>query len=778
MTNVLCAAPPTHLQAPWRHPLAVEVAGSMDFETYSEAGYIFDPVKGKWHGPKGAPKGKKGLGVVGASAYSEHPSTEVFTLSYRLPGREKRRWRPGQPLPQDLFDYLAAGGVIQAHNAMFERLIWGNVCVPKYGFPRLISDPGSIAFYQLRCSAAKARVSALPGKLEKLAEVVRANTQKDPRGKVLIDKFSMPRNPTKADPRIRHTREEFPEDAEDFDSYCDTDITAEADAAGRVPDMTPDELRFWQIDQEINWRGVAVDVESVHNCIAILEQALERYGAEFRTITGGLEPTQVKATSEWLRERGCYMEKLDDEHVTEALTWPLADNVRRVLEIRQLVGSASVKKLFSMANRVSRDGRLRDLIIHHGARTGRPTGEGPQPLNLPKAGPDLRTCEDCDRPSALHHETCPWCAGPGRWQVKGGKVTTDWDSPAMTDHVLAIMAGRDLSLVEWFFGDAILSICGTIRGLFIAGEGKEFICSDFSAIEAVVTAQLAGCEWRIEAFKARKDIYYASAAKITGTTYEEYMDYKAAHGSHHADRQKIGKPAELGLGFGGWLPAWRQFDKSDTFSDQEVKDNIVGWRDASPEIVEFWGGQHRGRPWDRNRQSELFGLEGAAIRAIQNPTEPVHYKGMTFYMVSTGPADDQRALKIRLLSGRELTYHEPVLSTSPRDAAEWSITYRTWNSNPSMGPMGWVVMNTYGGRLCENVVQATAHDILRYAIENLRLAGYPTVLHIYDEILVEVPEGTGSIEEVERIMATMPPWAFGWPIRASGGWRGKRFRKD
>ena len=101
----------------------------------------------------------------------------------------------------------------------------------------------------------------------------------------------------------------------------------------------------------------------------------------------------------------------------------------------------------------------------------------------------------------------------------------------------------------------------------------------------------------------------------------------------------------------------------------------------------------------------------------------------------------------------------------------------TWNSNAKFGALGWVRMRTWGSRLFENAVQAIAHDILRHAILNLRAAGYPTVLHVYDEIVVEVPEGLGSVDDVERIMQTLPPWAAGWPIRASGGWRGKRFRK-
>lgn len=764
----------------------------MDFETYGEAGYIWNEALGKWDGPEGAPKsGKaaKGLGAVGAPVYSEHPSTEVLTLSYRLPpvwvgyggatrrGGVVRRWRPGDPLPGDLFEFLACGGVMGAHNSMFERLIWTNVCVPKYGFPDFFGDPSKRTFYSLRCSAATARVSTYPGALAMLGQVLRLAEGKDPEGTRLLNKFSMPQKPTKKDPRKRIRPEDDPVDGEKLYAYCDRDITTEETAGGSMPDMTADELEFWFIDQEINWRGVAVDLEGVRDSIAVLRQALALYGEEFRGITGGLEPSQVQATVGWLRAHGCFIDKLDDEHVTEALKWPLDPRARRVLEIRQLVGSASVKKLFSMDRRACRDGRLRDLIVHHGARTGRPTGEGPQPLNLPKDGPNLRVCEPCGNPSADSHAICPWCAAPGQWLHKGGKLVQGWNSSTMTDPVLRVMRSRSLAQVEWYFGDAVLSIMGALRGMFIAGPGMDFICSDFSAIEAVVTAQLAGEQWRIDAFHAKTDIYLASAAPITNTPLQDYLDYKARTGENHPHRQKIGKPAELGLGFGGWVGAWRVFDSSDTFTDEEVKANIIKWRDASPAIVEFWGGQHRGRPWDRDRKAELYGLEGAAIQAILNPGQSIHYRGLQFYMVKTGPAADQDALKIRLLSGRELTYHEPRLTTSPRDPSEWSITYKTWNSNPSMGPLGWVVMSTYSGRLCENVVQATAHDILRFAIKNLRLAGYPTVLHVYDEILVEVPEGTGSIEEVERIMATMPPWAAGWPIRADGGWRGKRYRK-
>lgn len=772
----------------WKHPQSLEARGSLDFETYSEAGLVletptpkWDEAKHKWLvkpprwvGPRGAPKGTKGLKAVGAPAYSEHPTTEVLVARFQLVDDPTiYEWRPGMPNPQNLFDALAAGMPLGAHNSMFEWLIWTNVCVVKYGWPPL--PP-----YALRCSAAQARVLTLPGKLEKLGEVLRLPMEhlKDKMGKTYLDRLSVPRNPTASDNRVRIRPEDDVPMMEGLVGYCGQDVSAERAGVQSMPDMSPDELRFWFIDQEINRRGMAVDVKGVHDCRAVLDAALERYGEEYRQITNGLEPTQVQATLGWLRARGAFLPALDEEAVSDALKRDYHPEIKRVLEIRATVGSASVKKLYALANRVSRDGRLRDVLMHHGARTGRPTGNGPQPLNLPKDGPALRTCEACGGFAAPKHDACPWCATTDAWKLKDGKPLAKWDGGLMTDAVLAVMASRNLDTVEWYFGDAVKSIMGCLRGLFTAGEGMELIASDFSAIEAVVTAMLSGEQWRIEAFKDRKDIYLASASKITGRTMDEYAAYKASTGEHHPDRQKPGKPAELGLGFGGWVGAWLQFDDSGTYTEDEIKRLILAWRDASPCIVEFWGGQHRGRPWDRDRRREMYGLEGAAIMAIMDPSRTVTYAGMDFYMVRTGPHADQDALKVRLLSGRELTYHEPRLSVSSRDPSEWAITYKTWNTNAKMGPMNvWTAMSTYGGRLCENIVQATAHDILRYAIENLRLAGYHTVLHVYDEIIVEVPRGTGSIEEVERIMATMPPWACGWPIRADGGWRGFRYRK-
>lgn len=773
-----------------------EDIGEFDFETKSEAGYVWVEETNKYTCLPGASQGKKGLGVVNAAAYSEHPSTEVLTLSYRFPwwwcvansypyeadpdaaltGRPYRglkyRWRPGQPLPEAFFACLAAGGLFEAHNVMFERLIWANTCTPKYGWPH----PDQW-FYQLRCSMAKARVNSLPGALADLSTVLELPAPKDKDGKRLLDKFSVPHNPTKKDPSRWTLPEDDPEDFARLEAYCDRDLDAESGASCRMDPMDPDELEFWLIDQEMNWAGLAIDRPAVRDCIAIMEQALERYGAEVKRITGGIEAGQLEALRGWLTHHGFHLPDMRAETI-EGVTGsfiPLPPGMpappgRRVLEIRELIGSASVKKLYAMENQACRDDRLRNLITHHGAITGRPTGEGPQPLNLPKAGPQLSTCDQCAKPFKPSHAYCPWCLAP-----RPAKLKVGW-KPEMIDHVLAIIGTRSLDTVEHFFGDAMLCISGCIRGLFVAGPGKELMASDYTAIEAVVTAMLSKCQWRIDTFREGKPIYLVSASKLTGKTVEFYLQYQKEHDAHHPDRQ-AGKISELSNGFGGWIGAWRATEVKERivsqFNDDEVKANIIAWRDASPEIPELWGGQTRGLPWRDDCYPERYGFEGAAVNAIQYPGQTFTSNGIHFYMHG-------RHLKVQLLSGRKLTYREARLVKSTRTHArdwEWSIYYMRHNTNPKYGAFGWVPMNTYGPKLAENIIQAIAHDIQRYGIKALRLAGYPVRLHVYDENVAEIPIGTGSLEEFERIMSTLPPWAADWPILAQGGWRGRRYRK-
>lgn len=384
---------------------AVEIA-DMDAETYSEAGFVWDDATNKWTCLPNASQGKKGLGVVGAARYTEHPSAEVLSWAYDLKdGCGRRYWLPGLPNPVDLFDHLAAGRLVEAWNAAFERWVWANICVPRYGWPPL-------PFRQVRCAMAKARAAAWPGSLEEAGNAMRLTTRKDPEGKRLLDKFSKPRNPTKADPRRRIRMADDIVDAGKLIAYNGTDIETEAEASRQCPDLTGIDLEYWLADQMINTRGVGLDVESVENCTALVAQAHAKYNAELHALTGIDAASKVQQIQGWLHARGVHMDSLDEETVAAMLKADyLEPVVRRVLEIRQAIGSSAVKKLYAMANQVTADGRLHDLFSFNAARTGRPTGNGPQPTNLPNSGPDVWLC-DCGRYFGQHLAACPWCKTP------------------------------------------------------------------------------------------------------------------------------------------------------------------------------------------------------------------------------------------------------------------------------------------------------------------------------------------------------------------------------
>jgi len=1031
------------------------LCATLDMETYSEAGYRWDEEKRTWLGPEGS--NAKGLGAVGSRKYAEHPTAEVLTFSYSLPNGLKGRWVPGQPCPPALAAHIARCGLIEAHNAMFERNMWTFVLVRKHGFPPI--NP-----VQWRCSMSKARAAGYPGALAQLGAAMRLNIQKDKRGADLIKLLCMPRKPTKADPRLRILPSDDPEAFEGLQSYCDTDRDTEHEASSKLPDLIPSELAYWQADQAVNFRGLGVDLPHVEAACEIVNQTLAQFGAECERLTGGIGPSKVQALAGWCTAMGVRMESLDAESLETALKrTDLPPVVRRVLEIRQLTGSASVKKVFAMRSFCSDAGRLHDLFIYHGARTGRDTHADVQPGNLPKAGPRVRQCGDmgCQKWYGAHGDNCPWCGASSAFS----SPLEDWKFEAVAD-ALATIATRSAAAVQYVFGDALLTVSGVVRSLIVAAPGHDLICSDYSSIEAVVIAELAGEQWRIDAFARREDIYLHGAAGVTGLTYEVYKAWAAEHNRKHPDRQKIGKPClgpqtqvltdrgyvaivdvlqtdkvwdgeewvsheglldqgikdtlhldgiritpdhlvnmngswrearqlvsspdsfrqalatgsanlpssaiqylpratgkpwcsavakenpigclsqtygkasqldathalserrgciercttamrllcrmtnidagcstgslrradaattrslnssrptegggssstplgektvrsssdmsrpylagtirdsrwiertvtevmspaiydlspvkstrltnersmtrtrkscdssakssdssnvydlanagprrrftiktdsghllvhncELGLGFGGWIGALFAFGYDG--SEDEAREIVQKWRAASPMIVELWGGQFRGTPWAPT-STEFYGLEGMAVQAVLNPGQRFTYRLISF---EVDPAAD--VLYMILPSGRRISYREPRLTHgSKREgwAAVYELTFMTHNSNPKMGPLGWVRMPTYGGRLAENATQAVARDIMANAVVNLEQRGYPVVLRVHDEIASEVPKGFGSVEEFEAIMQDLPTWATGWPIRAAGGYRAERYRKD
>jgi DNA polymerase len=395
-----------------------------------------------------------------------------------------------------------------------------------------------------------------------------------------------------------------------------------------------------------------------------------------------------------------------------------------------------VKKLYALRAQTASDGRVHGMYQMHATHHGRTGGYGPQPANL----------------------------------FKG-----EWHTPAEVDQALNLLKSRSLAVLEAAYpGRGPLDVVNNVlRSLFVAGPGCELISSDYSAIEGVVLAALAGEQWMLEVFHGHGMIYEAQISRMTGIPFEEFVRYKRETGKHHPLRQQ-GKLAVLSGGYGAWLGGWKAFGADEYYEDDAaLKSAILAQRESVPAIVEFWGGQTRDRFRDSERE-ELYGLEGAAILAIEHPGT-CYRVGLIAFQVG---ADD--VLYMQLPSGRFIRYHQPRLRPSSRSYArpwELEISYWGWNTNPKKGPPAWIEMDLYGGVLTQNATGGTARDIMQHGLKNLDAAGYPIVMQTYDEAVAEVPAGFGSVEEFEACLNDLPDYARGWPVRAKGGWRGPRYGK-
>lgn len=710
------------------------VLAGFDFETYSEAGYVFDGRS--WRALKA---GKPGIAGVGSWAYAQHASTFVHVLRYDLhDGVGCRQWHPGESNPEPLFAHVRAGLLLEAINGCdFEWPIWEYVCRRLYDWPALPRK-------QLYDVSAKCAAHTLPRGLDHAAQVVGSPIGKDLAGHRVMRRVSVPRTPTQKDRRLRYTRDEDPGDFAILDAYCGTDVAAEDEVSMRVPDLSPFEQHVALISDRINARGVYVDPELVDCASDIVAQAETRYNLELCAITSGAVTSSDKlpALKEWLyRAHGVYAPSITVDILPELLADPtIPAPAHRALEIRELLGSKSVTKTAAMRYQRVPDNRLRGLYTYCGAlRTRRFSGNSPQPHNLPKEGPPVVQCVPCGAVhwAGLNH--CPACFGveckPTSWGIDASEAC------------LHALRSRNLTTLELLWGDPLTAIAGCLRSFFMAGPGCELICSDFSAIEAMITAALAGEQWRLDVFRTHGKIYEASAASCFSVPFEEILQYKRDTGMHHPLRAK-GKIAELASGFSGWIGAWRKFGATGT--DDEIGSQVVRWRDASPMIVNLWKGTH-----------------AAAISAVKQPGQCFSYRQITYQLCDDG------VLYCHLPSGRAIPYHGATVREELRyDRVQEALFFYGWKKGH------WIEISAWRGLLTENYVQALARDIFVECLVRLEAHGYPIVLHTHDEPCAEVPIGTGSIEHFEQIAGVLPAWCADWPIKISGGWRGLRYRKD
>ena len=622
------------------------------------------------------------LSKCGVYKYAESPDFEILLFGCSADGGPVRvvDLACGEKLPPEIAAALTDEGVVKwAFNANFER-----VCLSRFlGLPvGTYLDPA-----QWRCSMVWAAAMGLPLSLEGAGAVLGLEKQKLTEGKELIKYFCRPCAPTKANAgRTRNRPAHAPDKWAAFKRYNARDVETEMSVQARlskfpVPESVWEE---YQLDQEINDRGAALDLTLVRQAIAMDARSRRQLTAAMKKLTELDNPNSVQQMKRWLAENGLETDTLGKKAVAELMKTapePLGD----ALSLRQQLAKSSVRKYQAMETAVCADGRARGMFQFYGAsRTGRWAGRLIQMQNLPQNHlPDL-------------------------------------------EQARALVRRGDYDGVEMLYEDVPDTLSQLIRTAFVPRAGAKFIVADFSAIEARVIAWLAGEQWRQAVFAKGGDIYCASASQMFKVPVEK-------HGVNGHLRQK-GKIAELALGYGGSVGALKAMGALDMgLAEDELPLLVDAWRQSNPNIVKLW--------WDVDR---------AAIEAVRNKhANSTH--GIVFSCRSG-------MLFVTLPSGRRLAYVKPRIGQN-RFGGQ-CVTYEGVG-----GTKKWERLDSYGPKFVENIVQATARDILCYAMRTLR--NYAIVMHIHDEVVIEAEPGM-SLQAVCEQMGRTPPWAKGLLLRADG----------
>lgn len=491
----------------------------------------------------------KDISKCGVYAYTDTPYFDILLFAYSVDGQPVQvvDMANGEEIPENLLAALADENVIKrAFNCNFER-----VCLSKY---LRENDPQYFQSYSIsedtvgdylspeswHCSMIHARTLGLPSSLAEVGKVLGIEQQKMTEGKALIKFFCTPYDTIGSVPQF-HNPKDYPEKWEIFKAYNKRDVEAELEIDRKlsrfpVPDF------IWQefyLDQEINDRGILVDMQLADKAINLDAEAKSKLTAEMQMLTGVENPNSVYQLLDWLEKQGYKSDSLGKAQVQELIK-TAKEPVKSVLEMRLQLSKSSVKKYQAMKIAKCEDKRVRGMFSFYGAsRTGRFCSKIIQIQNLPQ------------------------------------------------NHISDLSEARELVKcgsfedVQMLYDDVPDILSQLIRTAFIPRQGMKFIVADFSAIEARVIAWLAGEEWRMKAFANGEDIYCASASKMFGVPVVK-------HGENGHLRQK-GKVAELACGYGGSVGAMKAMGADALgLSDVELKQIVTDWREASPHITELW----------------------------------------------------------------------------------------------------------------------------------------------------------------------------------------------
>ncbi len=693
----------------------------------------------------------------GSWRYSLDPTTQVMCLAFRLPHWEVGRtalWHPAFPhlglaeadCPelQELFDWIASGELVEAHNAWFERGIWNNICVPRHGWPE-------IGHRQWRCSAAKAAAHSLPRSLDGCTSALRLRIKKDMEGSKIMKKMAKPRKPRVAEVKGWITsnaglpvpikacvvttiagdtgwsatvawdggeREfqlpfywhESVEMIGQLCAYCRTDVLAEEAVSHRLRDLSERETEMYLMDQAMNMRGFQLDREGIEAALDVVNTIYTDLNQELVELTGGQvqKATQRARMIRWFNDMGL---PLEDTQGATLDSWlkreDLEPDVRRGLELVRALGRSSTAKFVAAQNWADpATWRIHGGLLYHGASTGRWSGAGLQPHNFP------------------------------RGNIKD--MSLAWE----------VIKTRNIPLMEMLYGDVMTLLSHALRGMIIPSKGRKLMVADYAAIEARVVLWLAEDDEALDVFRRGECIYMAMATEIYGRPITDKVK--------QANERQMGKQAVLGLGY---QMGARKFqatlaEKYGIFIELEFAQQIVDtYREKFWRVKKMW--------WDQ---------EKAAIAATKNP-------GRTFRCGKVFWRSIDGFLHCKLPRGRLLGYCDPQVhkKKTPWGDERDCLTYMGVDPYTKK----WRRQDTYGGMIVENITQATARDIMADAMLRCHedeLSPYDMLLSVHDELVAECDEDQGDVKDFEAVLAHVSDWADGCPVAAEG-WCGPRYKK-
>lgn len=684
----------------------------------------------------------------GAFKYSSHPSTRPTCLSFKIRGQPdvkilrfrqiNRPWAEQPPQFREQWRaFIREGYLFIAQNAFFEQCIYKNILVRRYGWP-------DIPFRQFRCTAAKAAACALPRSLEGAGSALDLPVQKDKHGYVVMMATCRPRKQWNdwvkkygadiekidLDGTILKRPAKYlepstaPDIFSDLYRYCATDTATEEQLDVALPDLNPFEQEVWFLNQQINWRGFKIDTPLVRKIVSIMADENKKQLRELDKLTMGLvtKPGARQDILDFLALEGIELPDIKAKTVEDYLEgFNLKGDARRLLEIRKALSKTSTKKYQAFLDRVSEDGRVRDILLYHGASTGRDTGTGVQPHNFPK--PIIEISKE--RPFA--------------------PVENVVDCDVET---LKLLYGENLSLL----------FSSILRNMIIASDGKELFVADFAKIEVAVLWWLAKNAPGLKILKAGKDPYIYMAMRNTGKAYDKISE----------DERQLGKAQVLGCGFRmSWKrfkdAAWSMYRLKLT-SRQSVK-AVKDYREANSAVVDLWS---------KYEEAAVMAVEtGQAIFAGR-----CKFKVENRFLWVTLPSGRKLAYYKPTIVMRAITWTALEIDEDGNDVE----VEKTGEPRKTLQFLGLALNKkdlmyefSHGGILTENIVQAVARDLMVESLLRLERAGYQVLLQVHDEIICE--RRGGNIEEFTKLMVTKPKWTDeDLPLDAKA-WRGPRYAK-